>query len=62
MLEKIYFAIWALGLMVAGAFYMTGNMTPGYATVFGFLSFGMIFMGMIGILPFHVTHNAHPKH
>lgn len=62
MLEKIYFAVWGLGLLAAGTVYLTGNMTPTIATVFGFLTFGMIFMGMIGVLPFYVTHEAHPKH
>lgn len=59
---KIYALVWVLGLMAVGAFYFTGNFTPVVSIVFGFLSFGAIFLGMIGVLPFAVTHPTHPKH
>lgn len=62
MLEKIYFTVWALFLLALGVFYMTGILTPMIEVVFGFVFFGLIFMGMIGILPFHVSHHPEPRH
>jgi hypothetical protein len=62
MIIKIYILIWVLGLAAAGIFYLTGNLTPLMQIVFGFLTFGMIFMGMISILPFEVTHHSPSKH
>jgi hypothetical protein len=63
MLEKLYFTVWGLFLLVIGAFYLTGNLTPITEVVFGFIFFGLTFMGMIGVLPFHVTHDKTPlKH
>lgn len=51
MIVKIYALIWVLGLLAVGAFYFTGNLGPIMKVVFGFLSFGTIFMGMIAVLP-----------
>lgn len=62
MIAKIYALIWILGLAAAGIFYLTGNLTPVIQIVFGFLTFGMIFMGMISILPFEATHHLPSKH
>lgn len=63
MLEKIYFTVWALSALALGLFYMTGNLTPFTTVVFGFIFFGLTFMGMIGVLPIHYTHHTHhPKH
>lgn len=56
MLERLYFALWAVFLLTLGLFYMTGNLTPYVEVVYGFIFFGLTFMGMIGVLPFHVTH------
>ena len=36
MIIKLYTLIWLLGLMVAGIFYLTGNLTPLVQVVFGF--------------------------
>jgi len=61
---KAYFALWVLLGVVAGIVFLTGNMTMMAVVVFGFISFGMVFMGMMGVLPFAVTHNkpaAEPK-
>jgi hypothetical protein len=62
MMVKIYALIWVLGLLAAGLFYLTGNLGPIETVVFGFLTFGMIFMGMMGVLPGTVGHNASAKH
>lgn len=61
MIVKVYALIWVLGLMAAGILYLTGNLTPVWQVVFGFLTFGMIFMGMISVLP-AVTHHEPTKH
>lgn len=62
MIVKIYALLWVLGLLAAGIFYLTGNLGPIATVVFGFLTFGMIFMGMMGVLPSTVGHNAVAKH
>lgn len=62
MMIKIYAAIWILGLVAAGLFYLTGNLGPIATIFFGFLTFGMVFMGMMGVLPSTVGHNANAKH
>lgn len=56
---KIYTAIWLLGIVAVALTWLSGNFTPGVAVFFGFLSFGAIFMGMIGVLPMTVTHHSH---
>jgi hypothetical protein len=58
MLVKLYALIWVLGLLAVGIFYFTGNFTLPVAIVFGFLSFGAIFMGIMGILPETVSHHT----
>ena len=62
MLVKLYALIWLLGLLAVGIFYFTGNFTPVVAIVFGFLSFGAIFMGIMGVLPETETHHSPTKH
>lgn len=61
MMTKIYFLLWALYLIVMAAFYFTGNTTPTSIVVFGFISFGMVFMGIMGVLPTSI-HDSHLKH
>ena len=61
MMTKIYISLWALYLLVVGAFYITGNTSPMAIVVFGFICFGMVFMGIIGVLPTTV-HDSHLKH
>jgi len=51
MLAKIYWYTWlAIGLVFA-LISVTGNMTDMVLVVFGFIAFGMTFMGMMGVLP-----------
>lgn len=61
MIVKIYALIWALGILAVGLFYLTGNFTPFVAVVFGFLSFGAIFMGMMSVLPSTTAHHSSSK-
>ncbi len=61
MLIKIYGLIWVLGLVAAAFFYLTGNLTPTIQVLFGVLTFGAVFMGMISVLPFWATHRSPVK-
>ena len=62
MLVKIYAFIWLLGLLAVSAFYLMGNFTLFVSIVFGFLSFGAVFMGIMGVLPETVVHRSELKH
>jgi hypothetical protein len=61
MLTKIYIALWFLIAAATAAFYVTGNLTEPIVVVFGFIAFGMVFMGMISVLPTAV-HDSLTKH
>jgi hypothetical protein len=61
MIVKIYAVVWVLGLMAAGICYLTGNLNPIVRIVFGFLTFGTIFMGMLSVLPSVLTHHSPPR-
>lgn len=62
MIIKIYGLIWLLGALAVGITYLTGNLNPVMVVLFGFLSFGTIFMGMMGVLPSTVTHQSSKNH
>lgn len=62
MIIKIYALIWLLGLMIAGIFYLTGNLTPMVQIVFGFLTVTMVFMGVLSVLPTVLSDHTEPKH
>ena len=61
MLTKVYFAFWALIVLAGIGFFVTGNLTPLVEVVFGFIAFGMVFMGIISVLPTSV-HETLVKH
>jgi len=59
MLVKIYWMIW-LALAVAAAIAFVSDTMSAFAlVVFGFVAFGLTFMGMIGVLPSMVSHTVH---
>lgn len=58
MLVKLYALIWILGLLAVGVFFLTGHFTLTVAVIFGFLSFGAVFMGIIGVLPEIAFHHS----
>lgn len=62
MITKIYGSIWMLGLLAVAVCYFTGNLTPVMTVVFGFLSFGAIFLGMMNVLPEVAVHGSATKH
>lgn len=56
MLTKVYLYTW---LVITAAFlllYLAGNVTMNTIVIFGFIAFGMIFIGMIAVLPFMASH------
>lgn len=55
MMVKLYAIVWVIGLAMVAAVYTTGNMTAELTVFFGFLSFGAVFMGMMGVLPSTVS-------
>ncbi|HVE58445.1 MAG TPA: hypothetical protein VNB22_16550 [Pyrinomonadaceae bacterium] len=61
MLVKLYWTLWAAIAFLALLMFVTGNFTMMTLVVFGFVSFGMIFAGMMCVLPSTVGHNAVPE-
>lgn len=51
MLAKIYWYTWLAIALVFAIIFVAGNMTDMVLVVFGFIAFGMTFMGMMGVLP-----------
>jgi hypothetical protein len=62
MVVKIYALVWVLGFLAVAFTYLTGNFSPVVNIIFGFLSFGAIFMGMIAVLPLTVGNHSPTKH
>ncbi|MBK7707168.1 MAG: hypothetical protein IPN69_01330 [Acidobacteria bacterium] len=60
-MTRIYETIWALIAVFAIAVTVTGNMTMLVGVAIGFVVFGMIFAGMMMILPATVAHRNHPE-
>ena len=58
MFAKIYFYLWLAILAIAGIFYQTGNMTDLTASVFWMIAFGMVFLGMMNVLPWTLEHKT----
>ena len=58
---KVYGLIWAFGIIAVAITYLTGNFTPTMNVVFGFLSFGLIFMGILSVLPMMVEEEHHAE-
>ena len=54
MVVIIYALIWLLTMASAGILYFTGNFNELTMIVFGFISSTLVFMGMIGVLPWWV--------
>lgn len=56
MLTKIYAALCVIFVLAAGVLFLTGYFTILAAVVFGLIAFGMVFMGMMAVLPYDVSH------
>jgi len=60
MSPKFYSFLWILYFVSAGVFWLAGALSLVAVVVFGFVAFGMIFMGMMCVLPGAVSHPS-PK-
>ena len=58
MLTKVYFGLWFVVFLVAGILFMIGDFGMLTAVVFGFICFGLVFMGMMSVLPSVVAHRG----
>ena len=55
---KAYKLTWLIFLVIAALTFLSGNMTPLVGVIFGHVVFGMIFMGMMVVLPTSISHPA----
>jgi hypothetical protein len=62
MLTRIYAGLWIVVAFMAGLIYLSGNVSMLVAVVFGFICFGLVFMGMMSVLPSTVTHSRPVRH
>jgi hypothetical protein len=56
MLAKIYLFTWLFFFAVFMLTFVTGSLSLIAWTTFGFIAFGLVFMGMIGVLPVTAAH------
>ncbi|HBE83720.1 MAG: hypothetical protein JNK51_02420 [Blastocatellia bacterium] len=61
MLTKIYIALWAIIVTSAVVMFLIGGLSELMIVAYGFICFGMVFMGMISVLPTAV-HDSLIKH
>ena len=61
MLVKVYWMTWGVVGLAALLLFAAGSFTMMTGVVFGFIAFGMTFMGMIAVLPVMASHPAPPK-
>ena len=55
---RFYQMTWLVFIFIATVFFLTGSLTPLVGVVFGFIIFGLIFMGMMSVLPTSIVHPA----
>ena len=56
MSPKFYSYLWILYFVSAGVIWLAGALTLVGVVVFGFMAFGMVFMGMMCVLPGMSSH------
>jgi hypothetical protein len=61
MLAKIYSFTWLVFFAIFLLTFFSGNLSMVAWTVFGFVAFEIIFMGMIGVLPITASHPESKK-
>jgi formate/nitrite transporter FocA (FNT family) len=61
MLTKVYISLWLVLAAFAAGVYVTGNLTPMMVVFLGLIVCGMVFMGMMSVLPTAV-HDELLKH
>ena len=61
MLVRSYWTLCTATVLAAILLLVAGYFTPMVAIVFGFIGFGLTFMGMMGVLPSMISHPMVPK-
>ena len=61
MLVKSYWSSWIVFAVMAGIFLSVGSFTMLVAVVFGFIAFGLVFAGMMCVLPGEVVQAGHQE-
>jgi hypothetical protein len=62
MSPKFYLSLWILAAAAAVMTFFAGAMTMFALVVFGFLAFGLVFIGMMCVLPSSVAHQHELEH
>lgn len=62
MLIRLYEISWLVFFLALLLIFATGYLTPMAVVVFGFIAFGLVFMGIMGVLPSQVGHSLHHEH
>jgi hypothetical protein len=58
MVSKAYAVLCSLFALTASVLFVTGNFPAITAIVFGFIAFGLVFMGMMFVLPYTMSHDV----
>lgn len=61
MTPKVYGFLWIFVFFFSGILYLAGALTLLTGVAFGFVAFGMVFMGMMCVLPGTVSHPVAKK-
>ncbi len=56
MSPKSYFIFWGVFALSAGVLFLVGAFSMLTLVVYGFITFGLIFLGMMNVLPAAVSH------
>jgi len=57
MVERIYLTLWISLAIIAAVVWLLGYMTVTALLAFGFVTFGLLYMGIIGVLPEWAGHS-----
>ncbi len=57
MYAKMFWLVSAVFVGIGALLLVTGSFTAMVGVVYGFLAFGLVFMGMISVLPVWMTHS-----
>lgn len=61
MSPKFYSFLWVIFFATAGVMWIAGVLSMVAIVTFGFFAFGLVFMGMMNVLPIMVTHPVPAK-
>ena len=59
---RIYGLIWLFVVAAAALLYLIGFLSPIVVILFGKIVMGLVFLGIMGLLPMWATHQMSPKH